>query len=795
MERGLHIVNIKWRKWRTLRRSVIVAWFVSYMVVLLLPILLSTWVYHETVKALQQQIERAHDSLLQQMQETVDNRIDSFQRLTTQIYGDVNVQSLLYSNTFARGDYRYEVYQVAQDLKLFRSTYTTLDDFYIYWTPSDSVIRPSTSQPGEMAYQELYGGGDLSLAQWRELVSATGKQRFLRTTAHYESGLSKEYLTFVRPFPVDLNNQPTGSAVVMIDQQQILKALAGIRDFSDGETLIVAGDGTILVSDQKKQQTLPEFNQFEGEKGYIENNQSGELARYYFIRSNNSDLTYVSIVPDRLVRKEANEVRRLMYYGVGVSLLGGLVLTYLFMRRNYQPIRRMIDILNMRLNKQTGMDSNEFAWIEDHLSRTLSENDRISLRMQQQQNQLRSGFIARLFKGKVDEQDDISREEILESLHIGSEADQFAVLLIYIESSPVFHERTADMDNHRQDRLLHFIITNVIEETIAVAYRIHLSEVDELTACLVQLPVEQQSLSRLIELVQSAQVFLKHKYGAEMTIAISGVHTGIDGIAIAYHEATISLEYKFVADHAEVLIYEQLYQERLLQQSHDYYFPLSIERQLLNDMKVGDAERARQLLEEIVERNLHETVLPIELAKCLMFDLVGTFIKSMVESGDSKDVFLTRHQQTIETLTRAGTVKEMKGLLLFMLEDVCRHTAARQEHNKQKNRNLELEHLIQQVQQFVDHNYTNPDLNVSMIGEHFEMKATYLSKLFRDHIGEGLLDYINRMRIDQAKALLRDQPITLEEIAGQSGFQSLNTFIRIFKKIEGMTPGQYRNTL
>lgn len=786
---------MKWKNWRTLRSSIIAAWFVSYMVVLLLPILLSTWVYHETVKTLQQQIERANDSLLQQMQETVDNRIDSIQRLTTQIYGDVNVQNLLYSNTFERGDYRYEVYKVAQNLKLFRSTYTTLDDFYIYWTPANSVIRPSTSQSGEMAYQELYNGGNLTLKHWQELVSGTGKQRFLRTTAHYESGLSKQYLTFIRPFPADLNNQPTGSAVVMIDQQQILKALSGIRDFSDGETLILTGDGNILISDHNKQAMLKEFAQFKGQKGYIESNQSGESARYYFIRSNNSDLTYVSIVPERLVRKEANDVQRLMYYGVGVSLLGGLFLTYLFMRRNYQPIHRMIGMLSTRLNKNKDINSNEFVWIEDHLSRTLSENNRISERMKQQQNQLKSGFIARLLKGRIDDRDNMTTEEIVASLNIGKESDHFAVLLIYIEDSPIFHEDTADIDYHQQDRLLHFIIINVLEEMIAMEHRIHLSEVDELTACLVQVSAETESLSQLIIWVQKAQLFLKQKYGAEITVAVSGVHIGISGIAEAYREATVAMEYKFVADSAEMIIYEQLYQQRLLQESHDYYFPLHVERQLLNDMKVGDSTKARQLLEDIVERNLHETILPLELAKCLMFDLVGTFIKSMIESGDSKDLFLTRHQQTIEKLTRANTVKEMKRLLLLMLEDVCVHTAARQEQNKQKNRSEDIEHLMYRVKEFVKQYYTNPDLNVSLIGEAFAMKATYLSKLFRDYTGEGLLDHINQTRIEQAKELLREERITLEEVAGRSGFQSLNTFIRIFKKIEGMTPGQYRNML
>jgi AraC-like DNA-binding protein len=96
------------------------------------------------------------------------------------------------------------------------------------------------------------------------------------------------------------------------------------------------------------------------------------------------------------------------------------------------------------------------------------------------------------------------------------------------------------------------------------------------------------------------------------------------------------------------------------------------------------------------------------------------------------------------------------------------------------------------VQHYVEAHCVDPNLNVSMIGETFQMKATYLSKLFKDVTGEGLLDYISRIRIERAKLLLRSEHATLEEAAKHCGFHSLNTFIRTFKKVEGITPGQYK---
>ena len=63
-------------------------------------------------------------------------------------------------------------------------------------------------------------------------------------------------------------------------------------------------------------------------------------------------------------------------------------------------------------------------------------------------------------------------------------------------------------------------------------------------------------------------------------------------------------------------------------------------------------------------------------------------------------------------------------------------------------------------------------------------------------MGVGLLDYIHRCRIDEAKTLMKDNPaIRVKEVADRTGFYNVSAFIRVFKKIEDMTPGQYREKL
>lgn len=67
--------------------------------------------------------------------------------------------------------------------------------------------------------------------------------------------------------------------------------------------------------------------------------------------------------------------------------------------------------------------------------------------------------------------------------------------------------------------------------------------------------------------------------------------------------------------------------------------------------------------------------------------------------------------------------------------------------------------------------------------------------LLKTQIGQSLPDYINKIRVDHAKELLKNTTDTIGSIAGRVGYMSSNSFIRIFKKIEGITPGQYRDSV
>lgn len=91
--------------------------------------------------------------------------------------------------------------------------------------------------------------------------------------------------------------------------------------------------------------------------------------------------------------------------------------------------------------------------------------------------------------------------------------------------------------------------------------------------------------------------------------------------------------------------------------------------------------------------------------------------------------------------------------------------------------------------------YVQPDLKITTVSSRLNTNRTYISGLINNEFGCTFNEYVNRMRISEAKHLLADSKFhnfSLEFIAEKSGFGSLSTFIRVFREFESITPGRFR---
>lgn len=94
--------------------------------------------------------------------------------------------------------------------------------------------------------------------------------------------------------------------------------------------------------------------------------------------------------------------------------------------------------------------------------------------------------------------------------------------------------------------------------------------------------------------------------------------------------------------------------------------------------------------------------------------------------------------------------------------------------------------------------YTDPGLRIVNISEALGTNRTYISRLINEEFQMNFNEFVNRYRVQEAERLLTQDVtnnFTLEHIAEKSGFGSLNSFIRAFKELKGLTPGAYRRKL
>ena len=68
-----------------------------------------------------------------------------------------------------------------------------------------------------------------------------------------------------------------------------------------------------------------------------------------------------------------------------------------------------------------------------------------------------------------------------------------------------------------------------------------------------------------------------------------------------------------------------------------------------------------------------------------------------------------------------------------------------------------------------------------------------MSKYFKNECGMTISEYITGVKITAAKKLLRESGLSVKEIGMELGYYGQNSFIRRFKSVTGMTPGEYRN--
>lgn len=101
--------------------------------------------------------------------------------------------------------------------------------------------------------------------------------------------------------------------------------------------------------------------------------------------------------------------------------------------------------------------------------------------------------------------------------------------------------------------------------------------------------------------------------------------------------------------------------------------------------------------------------------------------------------------------------------------------------------------IVRNALKYIETHYTEK-LTLTELAEKVYVSQWYLSKLLNKYVGQSFNELLNRQRIEKAKELLTDPSLKIHEISEMLGFNEVTHFSKIFKKLENISPNEYRNT-
>ena len=108
-----------------------------------------------------------------------------------------------------------------------------------------------------------------------------------------------------------------------------------------------------------------------------------------------------------------------------------------------------------------------------------------------------------------------------------------------------------------------------------------------------------------------------------------------------------------------------------------------------------------------------------------------------------------------------------------------------------EERLTETEAMLNRINRYIQEHYAE-EISLTQIAEDFNYNSSYLSRIYKQAMREGINEHIIRTRIEAACRLLKGSEMSVSDIAAQCGFQTTKYFITVFKRLKGQTPKMWR---
>jgi two-component system response regulator YesN len=143
-------------------------------------------------------------------------------------------------------------------------------------------------------------------------------------------------------------------------------------------------------------------------------------------------------------------------------------------------------------------------------------------------------------------------------------------------------------------------------------------------------------------------------------------------------------------------------------------------------------------------------------------------------------------QSHILNILRSGNKDELEKQFLDLLSELAVEI-------QEQIRN-EIDGIIPKVLKYLNDNYYN-DITLDDAAKSVNLSYHYFSKIFKDEVGKNFVDYLTELRIEKSMEFLDNSKMSIKEICHRIGYNDPNYYCKIFKKVTGMPPTEYKASI
>ena len=216
------------------------------------------------------------------------------------------------------------------------------------------------------------------------------------------------------------------------------------------------------------------------------------------------------------------------------------------------------------------------------------------------------------------------------------------------------------------------------------------------------------------------------------------------------------------------------------------YYPLELEKELVTRVKMGDKIGAKTILNELLGHVLFDNGSNFEITKARVLELMIVLSRAAVEGGGNLEMIFGLKLKYLQEAYESTTVENLSQWIIKVLESFTDTVLT--------VGNINNSYIVKKSIAYINENYMNA-ISLESVSDYVYLSTSYFSRLFKKEVGINFIDYLNKVRVEESKKYISDVKLSLSDIAHLVGFADQSYYNKVFKKIEGISPGQFRKTV